>query len=299
MTERRVPIDYSALFLLLVPPLLWASNAIVGRVAVDLIAPFTLNNLRWLVVGAILLPFAWRPLRSNLPIIRARWRSLAVMGFLAVGCYNALQYLALHYSTPLNLTLIGSSGPIFILLIGRSFFGERVTGRQLAGSGLSMLGVLVVLARGVPAELLQLRINGGDLFMLLATLCWSAYTWLLQRYRPPELSLAAMLLVQIIFGVVTFAPLTLIEAGWSSSVTHWNGQTALIVVYVAIFPALLAYFCWDRGVARVGAQLPVFFANLTPVFTAIMSALWLGDLPQPYHAVGLALIIAGIQLARR
>lgn len=299
MAERRPSIEPFSLLLLTMPPLFWAGNAIVGRIAAGSIAPFALNNLRWVLAGLILLPFAWRPLLRHAAIIRTRWRMLALMSFLSIGAYNSLQYLALHESTPLNLTLIGSSGPVFILLIGTCFFHERATARQLGGAGISMLGVLLVLARGEPGELLQLRINGGDLYMLLATVCWSTYTWLLRRHRPPELSLAEMLLVQIVFGMLTFLPFSIGEILLGSTVTQWTGGTALIVLYVAIFPALLAYFCWDRGVARVGAQLPVFFTNLTPVFAAIMSALLLGELPQLYHVIGLILIIAGIQLARR
>jgi drug/metabolite transporter (DMT)-like permease len=299
MGERPSSLDPSALLLLTLPPLFWASNAIIGRLVVGSIAPLALNNLRWLVAGLLLLPFAVRPLMRHAALIRARWRMLALMGFLAIGCYNSLQYLALQTSTPMNVTLIGSSGPIFILLIGSWFFNERMTARQLAGGTVSMAGVLVVLAHGQLDLLLSLHINGGDLYMLLATLCWSVYTWLLRRHRPPGLPLALMLFVQIAFGVVLFAPLVIAEALSGVTVMHWSWQNGAIVLYVAIFPALLSYFCWDRGVARVGAQLPVFFTNLTPVFAAIMSAFWLGDLPQPYHLVGLVLIIAGIRLAQR
>ncbi len=64
-----------------------------------------------------------------------------------------------------------------------------------------------------------------------------------------------------------------------------------------LLPSLAAYYCWDRGVARVGAVLPMYFVNLTPVFAACLSWAWLDDPIGIYHLVGGALILAGIYLA--
>jgi len=299
MSQRPHPIDAQALVFLTLPPLFWASNAVLGRMVADTIGPLVLNTMRWVLAGLFLLPFALRPLIAHRQVLRERWRMLALMGFLAIGAYNSLQYLGLQTSTPLNITLIGSSGPVFIVVLGALFFREPMTRRQIGGGLLSMLGVLAVLARGEPAALLGMRINAGDLYMLLATVCWSFYTWLLRRHRPVELSQYELLLVQIGWGVLFFLPLTLGEIWLGIMPTRWDGESALVMVYVALFPALISYVCWDRGVARVGAQLPVFFTNLTPLFTAVMAALLLGEAPHSYHLLGLLLIIGGIALARR
>src|SRR3954471_13997572 len=150
----------STALLLTVAPLLWAGNAVVGRMVAPLVPPLTLNFLRWALAFLILLPFAWPLLRAESPL----WDRIgryAVLGLLGVGCYNALQYLAVKTSTPINVTLVGSSIPAFMLGLGALFFGQRITQRQVAGAVLSIAGVLVVLSHGEVAHLAQVRFVAG------------------------------------------------------------------------------------------------------------------------------------------
>src|SRR3981189_3050561 len=103
--------------LLLVPPLLWAGNVVVGRLVSPLVPPITLNFLRWALAFVLLLPLAGGVLRRGSGLW-SHWRRFAVLGLLGVGAYNALQYLALQTSTPLNVTLVAASVPIWMLAIG-------------------------------------------------------------------------------------------------------------------------------------------------------------------------------------
>jgi len=191
-------------FLLTVPPLLWASNAVIGRLVRELVPPITLNFLRWALAFVLLLPFA-RAVLSPSSALWPHWRRYSLLGLLGVGCYNALQYLALKTSTPINVTLVSASMPVFMLGMGALFFGQRIGGRQLAGAALSIAGVLVVLLRGDLQQLAQLRLVPGDLYILLATLAWAWYSWLLTRPGdPPALRAdwAAFLLAQVAPGLV-------------------------------------------------------------------------------------------------
>ncbi len=289
----------STLTLLILPPLFWAGNAIVGRLAVGTIAPMALNALRWFLASLILLPFAWRGLVAYRATLAREWRMVAALGVLGVGSYNALQYLALTTSTPTNVTLIAASTPVFTLLFGALFFGEEVGARRSAGAVVSIIGVLLVLVRGDASRLLTLSFVPGDLFMLVAAIVWSIYTWVLKTHRP-DVPLAVLLFAQIVTGLLFALPCVWVEAAFFHVASHVDTPRAwLVLAYVSVLPSLVAYFCWDRGVSRAGATLPVFFANLTPVFAAVLSALLLGEWPQWYHAVGLLLILAGIRLAGR
>ena len=289
----------ATLTLLILPPLFWAGNAIVGRLAVGTIAPMTLNAVRWGLASLILLPFAWRGLIAHRAVLMREWRVIAVLGVLGVGSYNALQYLALTTSTPTNVTLIAASTPVFTLLLGALFFGEDVGARRSIGAVVSILGVILVLGRGDLARLSTLSFVPGDLFMLLAALVWSIYTWVLKTRRP-DVPLAVLLFAQIATGLLFALPCMWIETAFFDAHSHFDTPRAwLVLAYVSVLPSLVAYFCWDRGVSRAGATLPVFFANLTPVFAAVLSALLLGEWPQSYHAVGLLLILVGIRLAGR
>ena len=170
--------------LLLLPPMLWAGNAVLGRIVSEQISPMTLNLLRWLLAFMVLLPFAGWVLKPG-SALWPQWRRFAVLGFLGVGSYNSLQYLALHTSTPINVTLVAASGPIMILLTGRLCFGQRVSARQLLGAALSVLGVLVVLSRGQWELLTSIKLVAGDVYVLLATLAWAFYSWLLAAPDAP------------------------------------------------------------------------------------------------------------------
>jgi drug/metabolite transporter (DMT)-like permease len=287
--------------LLGIPPLLWAGNAVVGRVVHDMVPPLTLNFLRWLLAFAILLPLASRVLspRSGL---WPHWRRYALLGLLGIGLYNALQYLALQTSMPINVTLVGSSMPVWMLAVGALFFGARVGSRQLAGAVLSMAGVRVVLSRGAWSELLALRLVPGDLFMLLATIAWAFYSWLLVKTSEPAPlrgDWAAFLMAQLVFGLGWSG---LLAGGeWASGRTaiDWGWPLVAALVFIAIGPAVVAYRCWGIGVQRAGPAVAGFFSNLTPLFAALLSAAFLGQAPHAYHAVAFVLIVGGILVSSR
>ena len=202
------------------------------------------------------------------------WRRFALLGLLGVGLYNALQYLALHTSTPLNVTLVASSMPLWMMALGRLFFGARITRPQLLGALLSMIGVAVVLARGDWAQLARLKLVPGDLYMVAATIGWAWYSWLLSRHAEPtpiRADWAAFLLAQIVFGLGWSGLLAAGEWTLTDARIVWGGPLAAALLFVALGPALLAYRCWGLGVQRAGPTVAGFFGNLTPVFAALLS----------------------------
>lgn len=287
------------LVVLTLPPLFWASNAIVGRMAAGAIPPITLNLLRWVVALLILLPFVFKQFRRDWAITRKHWLLFAVTGFLSTTCFNSLQYLALISSSAINISLITASGPIFTLLVGRMFFKASIGRSAAIGAFVSLAGVAWVLIRGNPDNIARIAFVAGDLFMLLAVALWSLYTWLL-RDRPASMSGYSVLTAQIIWGVIFAVPMVLAEMIWGGyAPVVWTSGVLSIVLYVAIVPALLGYLCWQKAVAQTGSQLPMFFLNLTPVFAALMSVLLLREFPEMYHFVGLGLIVTGIVLANR
>lgn len=297
--NHRLTLQTAAL--LTIPPLMWAGNAVVGRLVNDMVPPVTLNFLRWALAFALLLPFAGWVLHRDSGLW-LHWRRFAWLGLLGVGCYNALQYLALQTSTPLNVTLVASSSPVWMLGVGALFFGLQITSRQVIGALLSIAGVLMVLSRGDWQLLLQVRLVLGDLYVLLATAAWAFYSWLLiQPGDPPKLRTdwAAFLMAQLVMGLGWSGLFAAAE--WTAGRTHieWGWPLAAALAFVAVGPAILAYRCWGLGVQRVGPTLAGFFANLTPLFAAVMSAVFLGEMPQLYHALAFVLIVGGIVVSSR
>ena len=294
MASARLSATTTAL--LIAPPLFWAGNAVLARALVGEFPPLALSFWRWAMAFVLIAPFAAASVWRHRAVIRAQWPLLAWTSLLGVGCYNSLQYLALQTSTAVSTTLIGASGPIITLLVGAAFFSSPVVRRQWSGAAVSLLGVLWVIARGAPGNLLQLHFAAGDLIMLAATLAWSVYTWLLRTQRPP-LPLTVFLTVQIALGALMILPFYLLESAITQQAPAPTPTNFAALVYVVLLPSLAAYYCWDRGVARVGAVLPMYFVNLTPVFAACLSWALLDDPIGVYHLVGGALILAGIYLA--
>ncbi|NHZ42658.1 DMT family transporter [Massilia aquatica] len=297
MNQKLSP---STIGLLTLPPLLWAGNAIVGRLVREAVPPMTLNLLRWSIAMLILLPLGRRLFASD--ALRSNWRRFALLGLLGIGLYNSLQYLALQSSTPINVTLVAAGMPVWMLAIGALFFGVKVGRQQVIGAAMSIVGVLVVLCRGDWQQLAAMRLVAGDLYMILATIAWSFYSWLLTQQKDPpavRADWAAFLLAQVIYGVLWSGVFAGVEWAGATHAIHWSWTVAAALMYVAIGPAIIAFRCWGAGVQRAGPSVGAFFTNLTPLFAAMMSSAFLGELPHLYHGVAFALIVGGIVFSSR
>jgi len=301
MPSERSPLTPGTALLLATAPLMWAGNAVVGRMVHALVAPVALNFLRWLLAFALLAPLAWRVLRPGSGLW-PHWRRYALLGLLGIGSYNALQYMALQTSSPLNVTLVGAGVPIWMLAIGALCFGARVSRQQVAGALASIAGVLVVLSRGSWQELLALRLVPGDLYMVLATLAWALYSWLLVRTDQPaglRGDWAGFLMAQLLFGLMWSGAFAGVEWTLGQRQLVWGWPLAAALAFIAIGPAIVAYRCWGLGVQRAGPVVGGFFINLTPLFAAVLSAAFLGETPHLYHAVAFVLIVGGIVVSSR
>lgn len=296
----------AAFVFLLTPPVMWASNAVLGRLAVagqaPLISPLTLNALRWVAALALLLVVvplvSGRLTTDQRAELLGNWRVHALLGLLSVAAFNALQYAALQTSSAINVTLIAAGGPFFTLVVGRLLFGDRPLRRAWLGSLVSLAGVLVVLTGGNPAQLLHLALARGDLLMVVAALAWALYSWLL-RTRRPRLPPLTLLAAQAAWGLALSIPVVALEAAAGELVVTPHWRTLAVVLWVAIGPSLIAFWCWDKGVTKAGPVLPSFFANLTPLIAALLSAGLLGEPPRAYHLVAFLLIAGGIALSQR
>lgn len=300
-----------ALLLLVLPPLLWAGNAVVGRLMQGVVPPITLNFLRWVLAFCFLVPMAGWVLRRDSGLW-PHWRRFALLGLLGVGSYNALQYLALKTSTPMNVTLVAASSPVWMLLLGRLLYGVAISRRAALGAALSLAGVAVVLSRGHLEQLLMVQLVPGDAWILLASMLWAWYSWLLARPRPGsepaaiKADWAAFLLAQIVMGLFWSG---LFSAGeWlfalpelpaGQSHIRWGWPTVAALVFFAVGPSLIAYRCWGAAVGRVGPAMASLFQNLTPLFAALLSAMLLGESPRGYHIAGFMLIVGGILVSSR
>jgi drug/metabolite transporter (DMT)-like permease len=288
---------------LLIATALWAGNAIAGRVLVAsaAVSPITLSLVRWGLAALLLLPLGWRVFAPSSALWQNKKR-FVLLGLFGVGSYNVLLYLALETSTAINVTLIGASMPIWMLLIGAIFYQTKPGLLQLVGAVVSLLGVAIVLTRGDLSTLLSMEMVLGDLLIMLATITWAFYSWMLSR---PGVSTerqwpwAEFLMAQVFVGLLWTGFFDVFEIAAGQAYLELNLWTASLILFVAVGPSLIAYRCWGLGVNGAGPTVAAFFANFIPLFTAILSAAMLGEPPRLFHGLAFALIVIGIVISSR
>ncbi len=286
----------SPYLLLTLTALFWAGNAVMARALHHLLPPATMAFWRWILALLLLFPFILRPMYEQRTLLRANWVRLALLGVLGVGCYNTFLYAALQTTTATNGVLISSITPLLILLIGRVLFGVRMTRRQQAGILLSLAGVAGIVSRGDVVVLERLDFNQGDLLLVGCVFTWALYSVLL-RWRPAGIDTLAFLGAAVIGGILLLMlPLYLVELA-SGRVAVWNAATGAGMVYFAVFPSILAYLFWNRGVQQVGANRAGLFLYLIPVFGIVLAILFLGEQLHLFHLLGAALIFTGIAVS--
>ncbi len=294
-------LNFATIAYLLTATALWAGNAIAGRVLVGSISPITLSFVRWGLAALLLLPLGWRVFKpsSGLWINKKRFLLLGLFG---VGSYNVLLYLALQTSTAINVTLIGASMPIWMLLIGGVFYQVKPNLLQMIGAVVSLLGVGTVLTRGDLMTLLSMEMVVGDLLIMLATILWATYSWMLSRpgsSNERQWPWAEFLMAQVTIGLLWTGFFNGFEIATGHAFIDLNWWTASLILFVAIGPSLVAYRCWGLGVNGAGPTVAAFFANFIPLFTALLSAAMLGEPPKLFHGLAFALIVAGIAISSR
>ena len=296
-------INLATISYLLIATALWAGNAIAGRVLVasGSVSPITWSAVRWGLAALLLLPIGWSVFKPKSALWKNKKRFL-LLGLFGVGSYNVLLYLALQTSTAINVTLIGASMPIWMLFIGAVFYRVKPSLLQLIGAVVSLIGVAIVLTRGDLSSLVSMQMVVGDLLIMLATILWGFYSWMLSqpgKSTEREWPWADFLMAQVFVGLLWTGFFDAFEIGSGHAYLDLNLWTGSLIVFVAIGPSLIAYRCWGLGVNGAGPTVAAFFANFIPLFTALLSAAMLGEPPQLFHGVAFALIVAGIIVSSR
>lgn len=282
---------------LMLPPLFWAGNFVVGKVVSDEVPPFTLAFGRWVLAFIVLLPFAWPHVRRDWALYGQNLPRIAATAVVGVMAFNTLIYKGLHDTTTTNALLLNSCIPVLIILFGRLFYGQKLKGVQALGLAVSLSGVLAIVLQGEMGRLLTLSFNPGDLWVFSAMVCWAFYT-LWTKALPPQINKIGLTAVQIVLAVAVLLPLFLWEQASGQAVV-WNRESLLGLAYIGIFPSVAAYLLYSFAVARVGAVKAGLSIHLMPVFGVLLSVGLLGEAFQIYHALGIGLIAAGLVLCHR
>jgi len=283
--------------LLALANLFWAGNWVIGRALRDSYAPITLNFWRWLLAAVILAPIALPLLKDKAHLLRQHAALLAVLAATGGALFQCLVYFGLRSTTTVNAVLLNSSAPLFMLLCSWMLEREKASDRQVLGMLVSFAGIGVILARGDLAALRQLDFHSGDAWILLAMPVWGVYSVLLKRL-PAELRGSMFLFTLAVLTVLMLAPALLLERHHVPARPP-GGAALLGLGYLGLFASVLAFTCWNRAVAAVGANVAGFSLSLLPAFGTILAMIFLGEELRPFHVAGIVTIFCGVALATR
>ncbi len=285
-----------AYLLLALTTLFWGGNSVAGRMAVGEISPMLLTAGRWGIAFLILVALGWREIRAESATLRANRLWLTVMAFIGFTFFNICLYIALHYTTAVNSSVLQAAMPVAVFAASYLWHGQRTRAGQIAGFGVTLTGVAVIAAQGSLATLLALSFNPGDLLVIGAIAVYGLYTVALRD--KPALNWKSLMAALTGLAFLTSLPFAIAEAALGRM--HLPTPTGLAVLaYTAVFPSILAQVFWIRGNELIGANRAGLFINLVPVFGTLLAILILGERLHGYHAVALALVMGGIAIAEQ
>ena len=290
--------NYTAYTFLVLATLFWSGNFIVGKFATLFeIPPLSLNFYRWVLVWFILIPFTFKEILNKKNYIKENWLLISFMGIITISTFNSVVYFALNYTQVINAVLMLAGIPAVVMILSSIMKIERANIFQLVGLILSIIGVGTIISNADIQKILSLNFNKGDLWMLVCVLSWSLYSTLLKK-KKFELSQFTFIQLMVTVGIIFLIPQYFYEQSIGLE-TPINKFFIVILLYVVIFPAIAAYYCWQKAIELIGPNRSAIFVQLMPLFSALMAILIFKEKFQLYHFIGGAFIVTGIYLSNR
>ncbi len=278
--------------------LFWSGNFIVGKFAYLFeVPPLTLNFLRWASVWFILLPFTYKNIYNNLPNIKKNWLVISFMGVITISTFNSVVYFALNYTQVINAVLVLAAIPAVTIFFSFLLKVEKTNIFQLTGLFLSIIGIGAIISNADIQKITSLSFNKGDLWMLVCVFTWAIYSTLLKKNKF-EFSQFSLIQLMVSVGIIFLIPQFFYEKSIGLEV-NFNKSFFLILFYVVVFPAIAAYYCWQKGIEIIGPNRATMFIQLMPLFSAVLAIIIFREKFELYHFVGAFFIVSGIYLSNK
>ena len=290
--------NYLAYTLLVFATFCWSGNFIVGKFAYLFeVPPLTLNFLRWISVWIILIPFTYKEIYFNWEHIKKNWIVISFMGVITISTFNSVVYFALTHTQVINAVLVLAAIPAVTIIISSLMKVDKTNIFQLIGLLLSVIGIGAIISNANLNKIFSLSFNKGDLWMLVCVLSWSLYSTLLKKHSF-KFSQFTLIQLMVSVGIIFLIPQFFYEKSIGLEIVL-NKAFLIILFYVVIFPALAAYYCWQKGVEIVGPNRATMFIQLMPLLSAGLAILIFQEKFELYHFIGASFIITGIYLSNR
>jgi drug/metabolite transporter (DMT)-like permease len=272
----------------------YAGNILVGKAINDL-PPFTIAFFRILLAFFILLPIAYSSAWKNRHLFWKWKKPFFWMTLSGVTFFNTFIYGSLQFTTATNVAVLETVIPVVTIVLAAYLLKEKLGKRQWLGTGLSLTGAVWVILDGRIFALAEINWNPGDIIMIGAIVCWSAYSLLVKSYMHLFPPLAALLVMNAV-SVIVFIPFVGGEWIFLGVPDISNSDAWIGLAYLGVFPSVIALLLFNKAVHILGASRSAVFLNLLPVFTMAGAALWLGEVITWRQITGAVIVMVGVYL---
>ena len=274
-----------------------ASNLIVARGGVEYVPPISLAFWRWTLVFIILLIFNFYFLKDKLGAIKKEFFKLFFLGSMGCGVCGAFPFLAGKTTTIVNMGIIYTSSPIFIILISAIFFREKINYLKIFGLISCLIGVFIIIIKGDISFLINLKFTMGDLWMLGAAIGWALYSIYL-FYWKSDLAVFPRFTLIAFFGAVSLLPFYILEENFFLK-TNFDNNFLFWVSFAAISPGIIAFSLYTLTQKYLGASTTGFTLYLFTVYGAFYGIFLFQEKLELFHYIGTILVFIGIFLVKK
>lgn len=287
---------YTGVLLAVLTTIIWSGNYVIARGISNEVPPVSLAFYRWALASLCIAPFAFKKFRLEKQIIFQNKNYILWTALTGVSIFNTFIYIAGHYTSAINLALIGTtSAPVFIILLAALFLKERISKLRMAGMVICIVGILFLISQGSLQTLARFRFGKGDVLILISAFTFAIYN-ILVRKKPAGISPIVFLFTIFTVGTLCLVPFYLYEV-LHQPLVKWNGNIIVIILYLGIGNSVIAFLCWNASIQKLGAAGTGLFGNLIPIFSTIEAVLFLGETFSTVHLISGLLVIGGLVIA--
>jgi len=287
---------YTGTGLALITVIIWSGNYVVAKGIAKQLPPVSLAFYRWALAAVCILPFAFKKIGEQKNIILANKNYIFWTAITGITIFNTFIYLAGHYTSAINLALIGTTAvPVFATLMAAIFLKEPANRYRITGMAICILGILFLLSQGSLQKLAHFHFGKGDILVLISAFSFAIYNTLVKK-KPATIDPLVFLSVVFTVGTLCLLPFFLYEKMHTPAVS-WTQNMILIILYLGIGNSIIGFFCWNASIAKLGAAGTAMFGNLIPVFSTVEAVLFLGEAFTTIHLISGILVISGLFIA--
>ena len=287
---------YTGAALAVITTIIWSGNYVIAKGISMEVPPVSLSFYRWDLASICIAPFAFKKFNQEKRLILQNKQYIFWTALTGVTIFNTFIYLAGHYTSAINLALIGTtSSPVFITILAAIFLKEHISRPRVIGMVICIVGILFLISHGNLQTLARFRFSKGDVLILISAFTFSIYN-ILVRKKPAAISPLVFLFTIFTVGTICLFPFYIFEILHSAPV-KWNTHIVVIILYLGIGNSIIAFFCWNASIQKLGASGTGLFGNLIPVFSTVEAVLFLGEQFTTVHLISGLLVIGGLVIA--